>query len=67
MYICLCKGITDKEIAEAVNNGAESMREIRQQLGVASGCGTCADAAREVIAQTLESSESSESLFYKIA
>ena len=32
MYVCLCRGITDQDIKDAVANGAESYREIRELL-----------------------------------
>ena len=49
MYVCLCKGVTDTQIKEAVADGASSLRAVRMQLGVASQCGRCADCACDVI------------------
>lgn len=49
MYICLCENITDKDIHQAVNGGARSIRELRQQLNVCGGCGKCGLAARECL------------------
>ena len=49
MYVCLCKGVTDTQIKEAVADGANSLRAVRMQLGVASQCGRCADCACDVI------------------
>lgn len=48
MYVCLCKGITDKQIREAVDGGAQSFREVRRQLDLASQCGKCGSLARHV-------------------
>lgn len=45
MYVCLCKGITDSQIRNAVASGANTMRAVRTCLGVASDCRGC---AREV-------------------
>jgi bacterioferritin-associated ferredoxin len=53
MYVCLCKGITDCQIREAVCEGACSMRELRKCLGVATQCGRCAQHARQVLEETL--------------
>lgn len=50
MYICVCKGVTDTHIKEAVAEGATSLRAVRMQLGVASQCGRCAESACSVIA-----------------
>lgn len=66
MYVCLCKGITDSQIKEAVNNGAQSVRAIRKTLGASSQCGKCACHVRDVIQEALEESYS-PALFYSIA
>ena len=49
MYVCLCRGITDQDIKEAVANGAGSYREIRDQLVLGTCCGRCAPEARAII------------------
>ena len=49
MYVCICKAVTDKEIRQAVANGAGNLYELRESLGVASGCGSCADHAQEIL------------------
>jgi bacterioferritin-associated ferredoxin len=52
MYVCLCNAVTDRQIREAVDEGAQSMRALRQQLGVASCCGRCAPYAKQVLEET---------------
>ncbi|TDY03727.1 (2Fe-2S)-binding protein [Thiohalophilus thiocyanatoxydans] len=52
MYVCLCKGVTDTQIRDAVIDGADSLADVRRDLGVASNCGCCAKCARQVIKQT---------------
>jgi len=49
MYVCLCKGITDREIRSAINDGACSIGQLRKTLGVASQCGKCSTSAREIL------------------
>lgn len=49
MYVCICNGITDREIRKAARKGAASVAELRAELGVASSCGSCATLAQEVI------------------
>lgn len=51
MYVCICNAVTDKQIRHAVNDGASTMRELRQRLGVAGNCGRCACAARDILRQ----------------
>ena len=62
MYVCVCNGITESQIRDAVGEGARSLRELQQCLGVASCCGRCADCAQQVVRETLSTSESGLSL-----
>lgn len=52
MYICVCSAITDRAIVEHVRAGASSIDEVRAGLGVAAGCGQCADYACALIDET---------------
>lgn len=65
MYVCLCKGITDSDIREAVAGGMTNYRELRLALGLSSQCGKCAVQAREVFRETLHPVDNS--LFYAAA
>lgn len=49
MYVCVCKAVTDKDIRKAAAKGADNVYELRELLGVASGCGQCFDHAQEVL------------------
>ena len=49
MYICLCHGITERQIRQAVLEGADSLPDVSAALGVATCCGTCSCAAEAVI------------------
>ena len=53
MYICICKGVTDTAIREAVCQGADRMRDLKTCLGVSEQCGICAAHAQEVLEQAL--------------
>lgn len=53
MYICVCKGVTDTAIREAVSQGAGRMRDLKTCLGVSEQCGVCACYAKEVLEQAL--------------
>ncbi|WP_299774880.1 bacterioferritin-associated ferredoxin [uncultured Pseudoteredinibacter sp.] len=66
MYVCLCKGITDSQIRDAVCAGASSLRQVRKQLGVMSQCGKCGILTREIVQETVEQRnlDANESLFY---
>lgn len=46
MYVCVCRAVTERQISEAVNGGARSLKDLKQELGVARDCGLCAPCAR---------------------
>lgn len=52
MYVCLCNGITDKTIKKAVENGCDSLADLREQMDIADQCGKCRKHAVEVIQQS---------------
>ena len=49
MYVCVCHGVTDRQICRAVDQGARSLGEVQMQLPVGACCGRCVDAAQSVI------------------
>lgn len=51
MYVCVCKAVTDRQIHKAVENGASTLRELAQDLGVATQCGKCAKCAHSVLCE----------------
>ncbi|OLU12334.1 MULTISPECIES: bacterioferritin-associated ferredoxin [unclassified Pseudomonas] len=60
MYVCLCEGVTDGQIREAIYEGCCSYREVRETLGVASQCGKCACLAKQVVRETLSEVQQSQ-------
>ena len=52
MYVCVCKAVTDRQIREAAEQGADSLAQLTDQLGVASGCGQCAYTAEELLVES---------------
>ena len=69
MYVCLCKGITDRQIESAVLEGATSLGKLRKSLGVASQCGKCSCLTREILNDTLNTAPEVDNLplFYAVA
>lgn len=49
MYVCVCQGVTERQIHEAAQNGASRLRDLRQQLGVTQECGRCATCAHQCL------------------
>ena len=51
MYVCICNGVTDNDIRDAVYDGARNMRDLAEQLDVGTCCGTCKGCAKQVMRQ----------------
>jgi bacterioferritin-associated ferredoxin len=60
MYVCLCEGVTDGQIRDAIYEGCCSYRDVRASLGLASQCGKCACLAKQVVRETLGEVQSSQ-------
>lgn len=52
MYVCVCYGVTDSQIKQAVEQGADDYKSIKAKLNVGSQCGKCIKATMEMIEQT---------------
>lgn len=50
MYVCVCNAITDSQIRASVAAGAQSLTDLKNQLGVATCCGCCSDLATSFLA-----------------
>ena len=60
MYICICHEVTDREIKHAANNGASSIKDLRESLNVGMTCGRCADCAKGLLKECLGSASQLE-------
>lgn len=60
MFVCICNGVTDSDIRQAVDAGASSIRELNQTMSVANCCGKCTRVARQVIKSHLDASRVDE-------
>lgn len=49
MFVCVCNGITDRDIHRALESGDRNIRQLQHSLGVASQCGSCEELTREII------------------
>jgi bacterioferritin-associated ferredoxin len=50
MIVCVCKAVSDRQIRNAVNEGATSLRDLRRELGIGSCCGKCVPEAKMALA-----------------
>jgi bacterioferritin-associated ferredoxin len=51
MYVCICHGVTDKDIREAAEAGCSSVSELAMRTGLGTGCGTCGELASTLLAE----------------
>ena len=49
MIVCVCRSVSDRQIRQAVAEGAHSLECLQIELGVATQCGRCADCASRVL------------------
>lgn len=64
MYVCLCKGITDRQIREAAERGCSRVRDLRNELGVGSQCAKCVRHARDVLREQRAGMRQSAAVMY---
>ena len=53
MYVCLCRAVTDADIREAANRGAQDLDHLSDTLGVGANCGCCRETAQAIIDEHL--------------
>ncbi len=51
MIVCICNAVSDRQIKEAVNQGAASMADLRVATGCGTTCGKCTTMAVQIIDQ----------------
>ncbi len=53
MYVCLCRGVTDRTIRRLVQDGARSCAAVARRCGAGTACGSC----REDVAALVRAAE----------
>ena len=53
MYVCVCNGITDKAIRNAIGDGVRTYRELSFSTGCGTQCGSCTTLARSILREEL--------------
>ncbi len=55
MYVCLCNGVTDKAIRQAVRaHHPHSMKQLRHLVPIGTQCGKCIKQARAILVEERE-------------
>jgi bacterioferritin-associated ferredoxin len=50
MYVCSCRGVTDRTVAACVADGARTLEDIELRCGAGSRCGGCGPALADLLA-----------------
>lgn len=51
MIVCICEGISDREIRGAIGAGCQSIKAIGQSCGAGTDCGQCRSSLREMLSR----------------
>ncbi len=54
MYVCICHGVTDRDIQRAANEGCRDMVGLTMRTGCGSTCGSCVLVAEAILEETHE-------------
>ena len=63
MYVCICKGVTDRDIVAAAEQGVTRMSQLKECTGLASQCGKCARDAKAIFNEAKQQARSMSHLF----
>lgn len=55
MYVCVCNAITERQVYEAIDAGATTVKALSRQLGVGTQCGACVGCAKECLSKAQSS------------
>ncbi|MBX9401666.1 (2Fe-2S)-binding protein [Lysobacter sp. BMK333-48F3] len=51
MYVCICNGVTDRDIRQAAEAGCRSLPELTMRTGAGANCGSCLELAASLLEQ----------------
>jgi len=49
MYVCLCNGVTDREIRQVAEAGCRTISELTMRTGCGASCGSCVEMAMQLL------------------
>ncbi|KZY34238.1 MULTISPECIES: (2Fe-2S)-binding protein [unclassified Oleiphilus] len=62
MLVCVCNGISDKDIDSAIHEGATECKVIRDSLGIGKCCGQCTTYAKDLISEKMTSMQNTAAM-----
>lgn len=51
MIVCICEGVTDRDVRDAARRGAVTLATLQQQCGAGGDCGQCRAELRRMLRQ----------------
>lgn len=67
MYVCVCNAVTERQVYEAIEAGATTVKALSRQLGVGSQCGSCVSCAKECLTKARQSESTLPSNVFPIS
>ncbi|MGY4515186.1 (2Fe-2S)-binding protein [Lysobacter sp. HA18] len=52
MYVCICNGVTDRDIRQAAEAGCRTLPELTMRTGAGATCGSCVEMATAILDET---------------
>jgi bacterioferritin-associated ferredoxin len=52
MIVCLCRGLSDRAIRAAIQDGADTPRKVATACGAGADCGACCSFVRALLDET---------------
>ena len=49
MYVCVCRAVTDRTVAETIDGGAHTVEAVTKACGAGGDCGACRGKIEEMI------------------
>jgi bacterioferritin-associated ferredoxin len=60
MLVCVCNGISDKQIDSELTAGSSSFKEIKSELGIGNCCGQCVPFAKNMVNEKITAIQASQ-------
>ncbi len=58
MLVCVCNGISDRQIDSAMAEGVSSFSSLKKELGIGNCCGQCVSFAKDMFSDKIASVQS---------
>lgn len=49
MYVCVCKGVSDRIVLATIRAGARTVNDVSKRCGAGSDCGACRGTIRDML------------------